>query len=211
MVIHEVEEGVRLEYHVHRLVRIIIVFPHLFVHMQTVLRDGALLKLDLVLQLEISFCRDPLQTWLHVDQPADDAALRIRDLDRMVGCEKQKAVRRKVEAALPLDVHYHRLMTDQGVELGVVGNMAEISVELDCHEWISSKLFHRERISKPRKLSRVEADRITSKQFFNDTKNCSLSCSGISVEHKKLLNASRVSRDNSTDRPLNLLTLLRQI
>ena len=63
-------------------------FAHIPVDIQAMLRNCAELEPDLALQLEISFYRDLLQTRLYVDQPSDDAALRVRDLDRVVGCQK---------------------------------------------------------------------------------------------------------------------------
>ena len=116
---HEVVEIIGSTHHTSRNIIVVQTFV-LLVHFLAVASDPAKLKVHLAHQVEVFLCRYLFPARIHVNEPSDQARFRIGDFDRLVGAEKQEALKLVCISAPEFLIHHHRLVGNERVQPGIV-------------------------------------------------------------------------------------------
>ena len=168
----------------------------------------AQLERDLPHELAVPERRYLVAGRLDVDQPSDDAGLRIGDLDRTVGRHEEETVHPTGVARLVLLVHGHLLVGHDGVELRVVLDPRQVAVVLDRHEGIGLEDLGRERVVARRERLRLEGRVISLEQLLYDVENRGLAGPRLPVQHEELLDTRGLPGDDGPDGPFDLPPLV---
>ena len=144
----------------------------------------------------------------HVDEPANNTRLGVRDLHRLVRAHEQERPGLRRICRLELLVDDHVLVRDETVQLGVVLDATEVPIMLDRHERVLAEALEGELVVRPRQSLRVERRGISLEQLLNDIEDGRLTRASLAIEDEELLDRPTVAVDNGADGPLDLGALL---
>ena len=110
-----------------------------------------------------------------------------------------------------LFVHGHELMGNKTVQSSVVFDTGQIAVVLNSNKRVFSKRLKSKRSRRRTKSFRVEDRIISLEQLLNDVQNCRFTSSSSAIKNHKFLYLLGIASYDSTDGPLDFMTLFRRI